>query len=275
MRSYCATIPAATGPMTRLLLAGAFAISALAAAVPAGAQGTDAAGDDGDRRRRALMLLDESSTLYEQGRFREAADMLRRAHELFPEPSLLHNLGRALESAGDEEGALDAYARYLEAEPASERRPQIEARMATLERELALERRAQEGGRGGEGEGLGAEQGEPEVDEGPSLVGPVVLLASGGAALVGGLAFGIAASARQDDALEPGVSMEAGATIDDEAHSLSTVANALFVVGGVAAAAGLGWLLLSSGDDEAGEGDAPVALRLEVGPAALGLRGHF
>lgn len=252
------------------------AAAALSVARPARAQRPDAAGDDGDRRRRALLLLDESAALYDQGRFLDAADMLRRAHELFPEPSLLYNLGRALESAGDEEGALDAYGRYLEAEPASERRPQVEARIATLERELALERAAEQGGGAAQDGEPGAQQGQAGGEErGPSLLGPVLLMGAGGAVLASGIVLGALASGRQQDALAPGVSMEEGASIDDEAHGLATAANVALVVGGVAAAAGLIWLLLAGGDDGGRSDEGGVTVHLELGPTMGRLRGHF
>lgn len=212
-------------------------------AIPARAQPTE--GGDEVARRRALDLLDESAVLYRDGRFAEAAEKLRTAHGLFPEPSLLYNLGRALDAMGDRNGAIDAYERYLEADPASTRRGEVSARVEALRRDRP------------QASGLGPQQ--------PSLVGPAIVLV-GGVAIVGaGVVLGLMAQSRLDEARE--ASNAESFVLEEEAHDLATVANVLFVAGGVVAAAGLTWLLLSiGGDDET---------TVSIGPGTVALRGHF
>ena len=66
---------------------------------------------DSDALDRAVVLFEESETLYNQGEFEQAAALLRRAYALHADATLLFNLARALEGAGDLDGAIDAYAR--------------------------------------------------------------------------------------------------------------------------------------------------------------------
>ncbi|HVY46216.1 MAG TPA: hypothetical protein VHB21_10070, partial [Minicystis sp.] len=90
---------------------------------------------------RAVELFRESAVRYREGRFREAAELLREAYAREPEPLLLYNLGRACEGMGDAACAIDAYKRYLRAAKAPPDRAAIEGRVATLERQVEEKRR--------------------------------------------------------------------------------------------------------------------------------------
>src|SRR5215212_10871269 len=91
---------------------------------------------DSEAEARALQLFEQSADRYRQGRFREAVELLQEAYRLSPEAVLLYNLGRAYEGLGDTAGALDAYTRYLAADPNAADRASIESRVATLKRQL-------------------------------------------------------------------------------------------------------------------------------------------
>lgn len=275
--------------MLRILtIAAVLALAPCLAGGTARAQRADGGGHEADRRQRALDLLDESAVLYREGQFGLAAERLRRAHDLHPDPSLLYNLGRALDAAGEPAEAADAYARYLDAEPESPRRGEVEARIARLRGEAGAQGGTEGALEGDEGEAVDGELSTEEPDPeplgpraGPSLLAPGLVLAAGGAALATGLVFGVLAKERQDDAREPDISHQDFVRLDDEAHDLATVANVLFVAGGVTAAVGLTWLLLAGGGDRDGspaEGAARLGLEIdaiELGPGSVALRGHF
>ena len=89
-----------------------------------------------DKRTHALELAAESERAYKDGKFEKAADLLRKAHDIYAEPILLYNLGRALESMGDQKGAVDAYEQYLHDAKKIDDRPAIERRVATLKAQI-------------------------------------------------------------------------------------------------------------------------------------------
>lgn len=232
--------------LASLLLAG----TAAAQAEPAGESG----------RGRALDLLEESAALYREGRFAEAATLLRRAHELHPSPALLYNLGRALEGAGDAEGALEAYEGYLdsveEAPGESERRADAEARAEALRAAQAPP----------------VDDAEEEVDvamvpppERP--VAPWIVLGGGLALTAGGLLTGLRASDRHRVADDPDTALRRAVELQDRAERLAISANVLMGVGGAMAIAGLTWGLVVRPRD-----DGPT---VALGPLSVQLSGHF
>jgi len=116
--------------------------------------------------------------------------------------------------------------------------------------------------------------GDAATSGGSSLVGPIVLLSVGGAGLIlggvmGGLAFG------KRNALEAACPNPASCPIEnrdleDDGRTFGHVSTAGFVVGGVAAAAGLTWLLLALPDDE-----SSTAVRPYASPWGAGVVGRF
>ena len=242
---------------------------AVALAFPVGSFGAppDASkqGDTRDaRRERAIQLFRASEGLYREGRFEEAAELLREAYALDPAPTLLYNLARALESAGDLSGAATAYRDYLAKDPQAPDRPAIERRIENIDRQLA-EREALE-------KQL-ADQRAPEVSQPPVVVQPVtppapsplpwVAVGTGAAGLAAGAILGVLASGRHDSAREAPSQAEA-ATLDQEARGLARGANVAYVAGGVRRAGGLGWAGVAGGG-----GGGPLAVRPEAGGVTL------
>lgn len=58
-------------------------------------------------------LLREGERLYNAGKYREAAEVLKKAQELQPNPKLLYNIARSHEQAGDLREALSYYQQYV------------------------------------------------------------------------------------------------------------------------------------------------------------------
>ncbi len=83
---------------------------------------------------KAAELFKSSAEAYRQGNFKGTVDLLKEAYALDPQPVMLYNLGRAYEGLGDVDAAMDAYKRYLQADPKAPDRPSIEQRIATLQR---------------------------------------------------------------------------------------------------------------------------------------------
>jgi len=85
----------------------------------------------------ARSLFDAGSLAFEQGRYEEALERFVRAHELSGRAALLYNIGTTHDRLRNDAEALEAFERYLEAEPDSARRAEIEARIAVLRDQVA------------------------------------------------------------------------------------------------------------------------------------------
>jgi tetratricopeptide (TPR) repeat protein len=63
--------------------------------------------------KNAAALVKEGERLYNAGKYREAAEVLKKAHEAQPNPKLIYNIARAYERVGDLREALSWYQQYV------------------------------------------------------------------------------------------------------------------------------------------------------------------
>jgi tetratricopeptide (TPR) repeat protein len=110
---------------------------------------------------------------------------------------------------------------------------------------------------------------------GSSLVAPVVLLGLGGVGIIVGAVTGGLALQKKgelDDACPSKVGCPRGSQeLEEDGRTLGNVSTAGFVVGGVAAAAGVIWLVFAlSGEDQ-----QEAAVQPLIGPGQLGMRLRF
>jgi tetratricopeptide (TPR) repeat protein len=186
---------------------------------------------------RALELFSDGKKAYKQGDFRTAIDHLEAAYELEPAPVLLYNLARAYEGIGELDKAVSDYERFLTADPNAEDRGAIEARVATLKRQIEIQSEKQ----------APAEAPPPEAPvvpaRSPSSV-PVVVLAAGGAGLVIGGIFGGLAMSENHTQNAATTSQLDGQNAHDRAGSFAVASEVGFIAGGVLAAVGVVWLIL-------------------------------
>jgi tetratricopeptide (TPR) repeat protein len=233
---------------------------------------------EGDRER-ALSLFRDSDARYKRGEFEEAAALLRQAYELHPEPILLYNLARAYEGMGELDGAIEQYERYLKLETEIEDRGAIERRIATLKQQVAARTMADNDARP-------PTPGNSHPVAPPPIVRPPVagrdhdeararprllpwLIAGGGAVLLGaGAGFGYLSQARHDDAVSEPVQAEA-VRLQDAARTDATIANVLFVAGGLTVIGGVTWGLLSRRGDATPPRVAGARIDVGVGSIAV------
>jgi len=97
----------------------------------ASAQAQDDVPDDGalDEARAVFEL---GTAAYEEGRFEAALRHFQRSYELTESPDILFNVGTVADRLREDELALDAYERYLQARPDAEDREHIEGRIRIL-----------------------------------------------------------------------------------------------------------------------------------------------
>jgi hypothetical protein len=98
-------------------------------------------------------------------------------------------------------------------------------------------------------------------------VGAIIVSGVGLATLGVGFGVGAASGSARQSAVDDPVHATSRASFRD-AENLATIANVMFVVGGVITAAGLTWLVL---DLALGGDDGDLALR--IGPGSIAVRG--
>jgi tetratricopeptide (TPR) repeat protein len=276
------------GRLTSQCLAAAVAAAIASAALPsrvAVAQQDEADRASDDARARELYLEGEGA--YAAGDYERAAARFARAYELSERPALLFNLGNAYERMGEYDRAADALRRYLESPRARDR----EAVMMRIDRlEEAHRRRQEERSRqeavdaGGDGD-----------DEEPALTGEVDLggpagggdaaratwwLGAGGAAVAGGLIFGLVSHSAGNRAAGLCSDFDGERLCPDSARSALSrergfaIAADMTTVLGLSAAGVGGYLLWKQrrGEPERGLSIAPTAL---PGALGVGVRGEF
>lgn len=155
----------------------------------------------------AMSLFNAASSLYEAGRFLDAARQFESAYELSPRPSLLFNAYLAYRDAGRNASAVRALTAYLESAPDAPDAERLTARLAAM-RDSAEEGAAAEAEAAAERERLAAaaaaaerlaeeerQRADEAIENRRSPVG-IVMAAVGGTALVAGLVTGLIASKR-------------------------------------------------------------------------------
>lgn len=96
-----------------------------------------------DDARDAREHFQKGRTLYDVGRFDEAAREFEAAYQIKPDPALLFNLAQAYRLAGKNQPALIAYRSYLRNLPNASNRAQVEASIAELQRIIDEQQHAQ------------------------------------------------------------------------------------------------------------------------------------
>lgn len=204
-------------------------------------------------------LFHAGSAAYDRADYEVALDYFQRAYELSHRPLLLFNIGHTAERAREDARAVEAFEAYLRAAPDAENRPNVEARIARLRRQIAE---------------AGARPPSPApapapADEGPGA-GPWVLVISGAVLAIGGAVM-LGASTVPADAVSS--APEGTPWVDvagdyDAALYLSAFGFVGIGVGAALALGGVVWLA-------AGGGAGADAVALGIGPGGVRLRGAF
>lgn len=213
----------------------------------------DPAADDA----RARELYENGALLYEEGRYEDAIAAWREAYRLSDRPVLLFNMANAAERIGDYDEAMRLLSRYRAYAPAEERET-LDRRIRNIERRLDEQRTTSPAATVAPTPTTPAEPARDGV-----RILPVVLLGAGGLGLAGGGAFAVLALDARADALAACTTSGDATWCTDAAadpmrrdKSWSLAADVGFVVGGLAAAGGVGALLW--GPQPVSVGAAPV-----------------
>ncbi|MBX3271239.1 MAG: tetratricopeptide repeat protein [Sandaracinaceae bacterium] len=223
----------------------------------------------------ARQIFDQAEADFHGARYPEAATGYRRAYELLRDagrptaPLILYNLGLALERAGREAEAIDAFQRFVDDAIARDEDTQskiLEARG----RLVTLRARASSSPSPAE-----RPVGSSSSSGGISPVGPI-LLGAGGALVVTGLVLGgvalgsdgdVGAMCPSRDACDPSLRSQ-----HEDAQTLALVGDVLWIGGAVVAATGL---VLTFVLTEGGGESATAAVSCGPTGCHAGVRGTF
>lgn len=238
---------------------------------------------------RARSHFRAGSNLYDAGSFERAGEEFAQAYELSGRPELLYNVYVAYRDAGMVREAKDALARYLEEAEQVEDRVNLEARLRSLEaqvaaldmaEEQATEREEEEEEERGTGAGTGYTPPPPPPEDGGPGIGPWIVIGLGGAAIVAGAITGVMALGAVGDIEDECPDDVCPADYDEleedreDARTLVRATDFLLLGGAVVAAGGVAWLLF--GGDSGGEAPpADVAAACSGDGCLATVRGRF
>jgi tetratricopeptide (TPR) repeat protein len=114
-------------------------VAAMLVVLVAGVPASQAQEPSREVARQALDQYQRGTAAYRARRYDEAIAAFNRAFELDPAPILIFNIGQAQFKKGERAQALASYRRYLELEPTSTNRAQVEARIRELEAPPVIE----------------------------------------------------------------------------------------------------------------------------------------
>jgi tetratricopeptide (TPR) repeat protein len=244
----------------------------------------DQEGDD----ERAKAHFQVGKSLYDSGRFSEAAEEWEKAYDLSGRAELLYNIYVAHRDATEMQAAIAALQRYLEgAEIEPARRINLEARLRAMQ-----SAQAEAGAPQAVVEPEPASEPEPEPEPAPApdaalrgssddaTVSPIIsygLIGLGGSMVVGAVVTGILAQGKIDDVESacPNEACPFDFDLDgtrNDAQTLALVTDVLWIGGAIAAGAGVTLLLLEPEEQQAPA--APTA-SLRCGPLGCSVSGSF
>lgn len=191
-------------------------------------------------------------TLYDAGRFAEAAVEFEAAYGLSGRPDLLYNIYLAHRDAQQSEAALTALRNYLAAVPDAPDREHLQARLTALESTVAEQRAAEEEREREREEAeaqLAAARAEAEANRARSRpLWPWALVGGGAALAAGGIAMGVVATS-DADALRRACDTFNGAPVCNpsvnvvsrrsDIQVLAGVGDALWITGAIVGVTGL------------------------------------
>lgn len=233
---------------------------------------------------------------FEAKEYDAAVDLFEQAYAADPQPNYLFNIGRVYEEKGDLEKAVEFYQRFV-----GQSGVDLESRQAATERlkvlrEAVAQMKADEKA-DDEGTEETTDEGTDETtdggtdettDEGATdedatdeqaakrkkilrITGYSLLGAGGGALIVGAIFGGLASSSADEADADPFV--DRTLALRDRARGQARVADAMFITGGILAAAGLALVLTTVGRKKASTGEVTRKTRWSpvVGPQRVGV----
>lgn len=126
-------------PLSRSLLAGLLTAATLVAPPALAQRAPDPSSLSESQRAQLGKLFGEARSAFEARADDRAVALLEEAYVILPDPNILFRIAEAHDRAGDYAAAHQVYERYLKAAPGAKDRPEVERRIAELDRLVAAE----------------------------------------------------------------------------------------------------------------------------------------
>ncbi len=191
-------------------------------------------------------LFARAETLYREGRYEEAIEILEALIRAHPEPILRFNLGRAYESAGALEPAIAAYRAYLDAAPDAPDRASVEARIERLEARLPADVDPAVQPATVPPNEQPSPQGQSQTEQPRPVVAPWIVAGVGGAGLIVGGVFGGLSGARASEASDTSTNQVRASQVHEDARRFRTVSTISVIAGAALVIAGVTWGLIAT-----------------------------
>ena len=199
-------------------------------------------------------LSDQAVEAFNDKRYDESIDLFEQAYAINANPNYLFNIGRVYEEKGDLQQAVSHYQRFV-SQPGVDldSREAATARLRVLRealRQLEEEKQEEQTAEPVEPTPVtdeGPEDGEalPDRKRGQRIAGYVLLGAGGTGLIVGGILGGLASGKARD--ADDAEFVDDALRMRDDARRQARAADAMFITGGVLAAAGLVLVLTTLG----------------------------
>jgi tetratricopeptide (TPR) repeat protein len=124
--------------MSRAVIAVATLLAFVAASLPRGAAAQPAG--DPEAMQQAKVHFEAGRSAYQAADYQGAIREFKAAQTLRPSPVLDFNIGLAYEALGKLRAAEKYYRRYLEGRPDAQNRPEVEAKLQSIDQRIAVER---------------------------------------------------------------------------------------------------------------------------------------
>ncbi len=221
---------------------------------------------------KAKEFYEEGKAHFQAGRFEEALNAFNEAYNLTLEPALLFNLGASAEAMGDRERAKAYYLVYLEESPDAPDEAEVRSRIEKLSQDpeppssdTQETEETQQITTSTENVDASTYYASNQDKKKHATIWPSLMIGLGGMTLVGGMISAIVAKSRYDG-LESSCKPNCTDNQVSDAKAPAVAADVLFVLGGIAATAGVVGLVITKKRSR-----KQSSIAIEVVPGALGL----
>jgi tetratricopeptide (TPR) repeat protein len=228
-------------PVALLACAAALLVAGPA---PALAQGKKPPGKVDPKIAEAKRLFDQGAAAYAQGSYEDAIHAWEKSYELSQKPLIFESIANAWERLGDARKARDNLAKWRDSAPAEER-DLLDARLRNLDARVQREDEAARKAAADQAQRAAAARAAAEASETKPWLPGAVLLGTGGALAIVGVALdGVAKSKRPDPSACKTVGgqtfcMSSASSAIKTSNALAIAGDALWITGAAAATAGV------------------------------------
>ncbi|MFB6264860.1 MAG: PEGA domain-containing protein [Bradymonadaceae bacterium] len=89
-----------------------------------------------EKRKELANLVKKAQSTYQSGNFKQSVEVLKKAYDILPRAAFVYRMGLAYENSGKLKKAVEKYKRFLDEKPDTDKRGQVERKIAQLEKQI-------------------------------------------------------------------------------------------------------------------------------------------